>query len=86
MTKSAALEAGRSNVRVNAVAPGPIDTGMLERIAGGAEKIAAVAAAIPAGRIGTPEEVADAIVFLASDRSRYISGQILAVNGGKTAM
>jgi NAD(P)-dependent dehydrogenase (short-subunit alcohol dehydrogenase family) len=86
LTKSAALEAGRSNVRVNAVAPGPIDTGMLERIAGGAEKIAAVAATIPAGRIGTPEEVADAIVFLASDRSRYISGQILAVNGGKTAM
>ncbi|MDN8618407.1 SDR family NAD(P)-dependent oxidoreductase [Variovorax ginsengisoli] len=86
LTKSAALEAGRSNVRVNAVAPGPIDTGMLERIAGGAEKIAAVAAAIPAGRIGTPEEVADAIVFLASDRARYISGQILAVNGGKTAM
>ncbi|MDM0066510.1 SDR family oxidoreductase [Variovorax sp. J31P207] len=86
LTKSAALEAGRSNVRVNAVAPGPIDTGMLERIAGGAEKIAAVAAAIPAGRIGTPEEVADAVVFLASDRARYISGQILAVNGGKTAM
>ncbi|MEJ8810722.1 glucose 1-dehydrogenase [Variovorax ureilyticus] len=86
LTKSAALEAARSNVRVNAVAPGPIDTGMLERIAGGAEKIASVAASIPAGRIGTPEEVADAIVFLASDRSTYISGQILAVNGGKTAM
>jgi NAD(P)-dependent dehydrogenase (short-subunit alcohol dehydrogenase family) len=86
LTKAAALEAGRSNVRVNAVAPGPIDTGMLERIAGGAERIAAVAATIPAGRIGTPEEVADAILFLASDRSRYISGQILAVNGGKTAM
>jgi NAD(P)-dependent dehydrogenase (short-subunit alcohol dehydrogenase family) len=86
LTKSAALETGRSNVRVNAVAPGPIDTGMLDRIAGSAERIAAVAETIPAGRIGTPEEVADAIVFLASDRSRYISGQILAVNGGKTAM
>jgi NAD(P)-dependent dehydrogenase (short-subunit alcohol dehydrogenase family) len=86
LTKSAALEGAKYNVRVNAVAPGPIDTGMLERIAGGAEKIAAVAATIPAGRIGTPEEVADAIVFLASERSRYISGQILAVNGGKTAM
>jgi NAD(P)-dependent dehydrogenase (short-subunit alcohol dehydrogenase family) len=85
LTKCAALEAGRFNVRVNAVAPGPIDTGMLERIAGDADRIAAVAAAIPAGRIGTPDEVADAIVFLASDRSRYISGQVLAVNGGKTA-
>ncbi len=82
LAKSAALEAGRSNVRVNAVAPGPIDTGMLERIAGGAEKIAAVAAAIPAGRLGTPEEVADAIVFLASDRARYISGQILSPSMG----
>ncbi|QRQ83423.1 SDR family NAD(P)-dependent oxidoreductase [Cupriavidus oxalaticus] len=86
LTKAAALDAARSNVRVNAVAPGPIETGMLDRIAGGAEKIAAVAAGIPAGRIGTPEEVADAIVFLASARSRYITGQILAVNGGKTAM
>ena len=86
LTKSAALEAGRSNVRVNAVAPGPIDTAMLDRATGGTETIAAVVATIPAGRIGTPEEVADAIVFLASDRSRYISGQILAVNGGKTAM
>ena len=86
LTKSAALEAGRSNVRVNAVAPGPIDTAMLDRATGGTEIIAAVVATIPAGRIGTPEEVADAIVFLASDRSRYISGQILAVNGGKTAM
>ncbi len=86
LTKAGALEAARANVRVNAVAPGPIDTGMLDRIAGGAARVAAVAAGIPAGRIGTPEEVADAIVFLASDRSRYISGQILAVNGGKTAM
>lgn len=85
-TKAAALEAGRSNVRVNAVAPGPIDTVMLDRIAGSAEKIAAVATTIPMGRIGTPEEVADAIVFLASNRSGYITGQILAVNGGKTAM
>jgi len=86
LTKSAALDAIKSNVRVNAVAPGPIDTGMLGRIAGGAERIAAVAATIPAGRVGTADEVADAILFLASDRSSYITGQILAVNGGKTAM
>lgn len=85
LTKSAALDVSKSNVRVNAVAPGPIDTGMLERIAGGLDRIAAVAQTIPAGRIGTPDEVADAIVFLASDHSRYITGQILHVNGGKTA-
>jgi NAD(P)-dependent dehydrogenase (short-subunit alcohol dehydrogenase family) len=86
LTKAAALEAGRSNVRVNAVAPGPIDTEMLQRIAGSTEKVAAVAAAIPLARVGTPEEVADAIVFMSSDRARYITGQVLAVNGGKTAM
>ncbi|HBD38099.1 MAG TPA: SDR family oxidoreductase, partial [Cupriavidus sp.] len=68
-----------------AVAPGPIETAMLGRIAGGADRLASVAATIPAGRVGTPEEVADAILFLASDQSTYITGQILHVNGGKTA-
>jgi NAD(P)-dependent dehydrogenase (short-subunit alcohol dehydrogenase family) len=85
LTKSAALDAIQSNVRVNAVAPGPIETAMLGRIAGGTDRIAAVAETIPAGRVGTPEEVADAIVFLASGQSAYITGQILHVNGGKTA-
>lgn len=85
-TKSVALEACRHNVRVNAVAPGPIGTEMLDRIAGGSQNISAVAATIPAGRIGTPDEVADAILFMASQRATYITGQILAVNGGKTAM
>lgn len=86
LTKSAALDACRHNVRVNAVAPGPIATQMLDRIAGGAHNLAAVAATIPAGRIGQPEEVADAILYMASPGASYITGQILAVNGGKTAM
>jgi NAD(P)-dependent dehydrogenase (short-subunit alcohol dehydrogenase family) len=85
LTKSAALEAIKANVRVNAVAPGPIETEMLGRIAGGTERFDAVAATIPAGRVGTPDEVADAILFMASDKSGYITGQILHVNGGKTA-
>lgn len=85
LTRSAALDAIKSNVRVNAVAPGPIETGMLERIAGGTDQVASVAATIPAGRVGTPEEVADAILFLASEQSAYITGQVLQVNGGKTA-
>ncbi len=85
LTRSAALDAIKSNVRVNAVAPGPIDTEMLERITGGTDRVASVAATVPAGRVGTPEEVADAIVFLASDQATYITGQILHVNGGKTA-
>lgn len=84
-TKSVALEACRYQVRVNAVAPGPIATEMLDRIAGGAQNLPAVAASIPAGRIGRPEEVADAILFMASPKASYITGQILQVNGGKTA-
>ncbi|MBK6869412.1 MAG: glucose 1-dehydrogenase [Burkholderiales bacterium] len=86
LTKAVALEACQYKVRVNAVAPGPIATEMLDRIAGGAQNIPAVAATIPAGRVGQPEEVADAILFMASSQATYITGQILAVNGGKTAM
>lgn len=86
LTKSVALEACQYNVRVNAVAPGPIATEMLDRIAGGAQNVAAVATTIPAGRVGQPDEVADAIMFIASSRASYITGQILQVNGGKTAM
>lgn len=85
-TKSVALEACAYGVRVNAVAPGPIATEMLDRIAGGAQNLPMVAGTIPMNRIGTPEEVADAILFLASPAASYITGQILAVNGGKTAM
>lgn len=85
-TKAVALEACQYNVRVNAVAPGPIATEMLDRIAGGAHKLPEVAATVPAGRIGQPEEVADAILFMASPQASYITGQILQVNGGKTAM
>lgn len=85
LTKSGALEAAPFNVRVNAVAPGPIATEMLDRIAGGADRLGAVAATIPMGRVGTPQEVADAIVFLACAGAGYISGQILQLNGGKTA-
>lgn len=86
LTKAVALEGCAHNVRVNAVAPGPIATDMLDRIAGGAGNVPAVAATIPAGRVGRPNEVADAILFMASERASYITGQILAVNGGKTAM
>jgi NAD(P)-dependent dehydrogenase (short-subunit alcohol dehydrogenase family) len=85
ITKSAALEAAAFGVRVNAVAPGPTDTGMLDRLTGSPEKKAAFYAAVPLKRGGTPQEIADAIVFLASEKAAFITGQIIRVNGGKTA-
>ena len=85
LTKSAALEAAAFGVRVNAVAPGPIETAMLDRFTGNADRKAGLVAGVPLKRAGRPEEIADAIVFAASGRASFISGQIIAVNGGKTA-
>jgi NAD(P)-dependent dehydrogenase (short-subunit alcohol dehydrogenase family) len=85
MTKSAALEAAGLGIRVNAVAPGPTETGMLDRLSGSPEKKAGFYAAVPMRRGGTPEEIADAILFVASERAAFITGQIIRVNGGKTA-
>jgi NAD(P)-dependent dehydrogenase (short-subunit alcohol dehydrogenase family) len=85
ITKSAALEAAAFGVRVNAVAPGPTETGMLDRLTGSPDRKAAFYAAVPLKRGGMPEEIADAIVFVASDKAAFITGQIIRVNGGKTA-
>jgi NAD(P)-dependent dehydrogenase (short-subunit alcohol dehydrogenase family) len=85
LTKSAALEAAAYNVRVNAVAPGPVDTELLKRFTGSAERRAQFAAGVPLKRLGAVEDVADVIVFLASEGARYVTGQIIDVNGGKTA-
>jgi NAD(P)-dependent dehydrogenase (short-subunit alcohol dehydrogenase family) len=85
LTKSAALEAAAFGVRVNAVAPGPTDTAMLDRLTGSAERKAAFYAVVPLKRGGTPAEIADAIAFVASDKAAFITGQIIRVNGGKTA-
>src|ERR1700674_5519100 len=85
ITKSVALEVAKSGIRVNAVAPGPTDTGMLTRFTGTSENKAALAAQVPLGRLGLSEEVADGIVFIASDQASFITGHILNVDGGHTA-
>jgi NAD(P)-dependent dehydrogenase (short-subunit alcohol dehydrogenase family) len=84
LTKSAALEAAASGVRVNAVAPGPVETEMLNRFTGSADRKADFIAGVPVKRAGTPEEIARTIVFLASDRASFITGQSIAVDGGKS--
>jgi NAD(P)-dependent dehydrogenase (short-subunit alcohol dehydrogenase family) len=85
LTKSGALEASAFGVRVNAIAPGPIETAMLDRFTGSSERKAGMLAGIPLRRAGKPEELADAILFVASDKASFITGQIISVNGGRTA-
>jgi NAD(P)-dependent dehydrogenase (short-subunit alcohol dehydrogenase family) len=83
LTRSASLEVATAGVRVNAVAPGPIAGDALDRFTGGAG--ASSAASVPMGRLGEADEIADVIRFLTSRAARFITGQIIAVNGGKTA-
>lgn len=85
LTKSGALEAASFGVRVNAIAPGPIDTAMLDRFTGSSDRKAGLLAGIPLRRAGKPEELADAILFVASEKASFITGQIISVNGGRTA-
>jgi NAD(P)-dependent dehydrogenase (short-subunit alcohol dehydrogenase family) len=85
LTKAAALEGAAFGVRVNAVAPGPIETELLNRFTGNADRKAGLIAGVPLKRAGKPEEIAQAITYLASDKASFVTGQILGVNGGKTA-
>ena len=83
LTKVWAAEYGPSGVRVNAVSPGPTRTEGTDAMGKGLEKLAAEA---PAGRPATPDEIAEAIVFLATDRASFIHGAKLAVDGGRSAI
>lgn len=86
LTQTAALEYAKQGIRVNAVCPGVIQTPMIDRFAGpSAEAKAALVAGEPIGRMGKPQEVADAVTWLCSDRASFVTGTSLAVDGGWTA-
>ena len=84
LTKSVALEFAKQNIRINAVAPGPIATEMWDRVSGGGvgDEITAI---VPAGRTGSSEEVAAAVLYLASDAAKFTTGTSLVVDGGVVA-
>jgi NAD(P)-dependent dehydrogenase (short-subunit alcohol dehydrogenase family) len=85
MTKSAALEVAGTGVRVNVVAPGATDTGMLTRFANTDENKAALVSTVPVKRLATPEEIAHVIVFVASPEASYMTGSSIPVDGGMLA-
>ena len=82
LTKSAALEYAKSGIRINAVAPGAVGTEMLEQVVGDSKRKEAIKAMHPIGRIGKPEEIANAVVWLLSDKASFVTGHTLLVDGG----
>lgn len=85
LTKAAALEVAHTGIRVNVVAPGPIETPMLNRFMGTEDVKEGFRTTIPAQRMGLPEEIAQTIVFLGSNKSPFLTGQSIAVDGGMMA-
>lgn len=84
LTKTIAGEYGRENIRINAIAPGTNETPMVKAFPD--EAIEAMAAGVPMGRLGQPEEVADVVVFLLSDKASYIHGSVISIDGGSAAL
>ena len=85
LTKAAALDYARSNIRINAVCPGIIDTPMMDRFSGGtAQGRQAVIEQEPVGRMGTPEEIAATVMWLCSDAASFVVGSAIVVDGGQT--
>jgi NAD(P)-dependent dehydrogenase (short-subunit alcohol dehydrogenase family) len=86
LTKTAALEVARKGIRVNAVSPGSVRTPMLQAFAGSDEAIEGMGRACPMGRLGEPEEIAAAIVWLLSDAASYLTGSTIDPDGGVAAV
>src|ERR687889_2340517 len=86
LTKAAALDYAKANIRVNAVCPGIVETPMMDRFSGGTpEGRARVIAQEPVGRMGRPEEIAAAVLWLCSDAAAFVTGHAMVVDGGQTA-
>jgi NAD(P)-dependent dehydrogenase (short-subunit alcohol dehydrogenase family) len=86
LSKTAALEYAKSGVRVNAVCPGVIRTPMVERVIGNDPEVEKDMTAMePIGRLGTPEEIAEAVVWLCSDAASFVTGHTMTVDGGLVA-
>ncbi len=85
LTRSLAIDHGHDGVRVNCVCPGLIDTEMADWIRSDAGAMASFDAATPAGRIGSPDEIAATVAYLASDDASYLQGSVVMVDGGVTA-
>ena len=85
LTRTAALEYAQQGIRVNAVCPGYIDTPMTEALRSDPERLASVIEREPIGRVGTPQEIAESVVWLCSDASSFVTGHAMAVDGGYVA-
>ncbi|MFC1919902.1 SDR family oxidoreductase [Chloroflexota bacterium] len=86
LTKSAALECAAAGIRINAVCPGPARTPMIERAISGAPHVEAqIIARVPMGRLASPEEIAETVIWLCSDAASYVTGHTLVIDGGMLA-